>query len=68
MSLTKSATHRVTLFTSCSLVAVSLGAAISVGATLAPTSAAAQATCVSTPAPTGNGSNAVTIPGGTTNA
>ena len=65
MSLAKSTT-RVALFTSSSLVAAGIAAAASLGGTFTPSVAAAQATCVSTPAPTGNGSNAVVYAGGAT--
>ncbi|HYG25948.1 MAG TPA: hypothetical protein VD906_03495 [Caulobacteraceae bacterium] len=68
MSLRKSATRRVGLFASSSLAAAGIAAAASLGAALAPTVALAQATCASTPAPTGNGTNAVVFPGGTTSA
>ena len=66
MSLNKS-TRRVALFTSASLVAAGIAAAASLGTALTPTAAAAQAVCVSTPAPTGNGTNAVTYPAATYN-
>ncbi|HYG26044.1 MAG TPA: autotransporter domain-containing protein [Caulobacteraceae bacterium] len=66
MSLSKSATRRTALFTSSSLVAAGIATAAALGTGLAPTIAVAQATCVSTPAPSGNGTNTVAITGSTT--
>jgi len=59
MSLTKSTTRRVALFTSSSLVAAGLTAALSIGAAALPTAAVAQAVCIPAPS-TGAGTNNVT--------
>ena len=67
MSLTKSATRRLSLLAGSSLVAAGLTAIVTAGVAFMPSTALAQATCVSAPLPAGNGSNAVTYPAGTYN-
>jgi len=67
MSLSKSATHRLSLLAGSSLVAAGLSAAASLGVALAPATAWAQATCTAATAVSGNGTNTVTIAGGTNN-
>ena len=65
MSLKKSVSRRLSLLTGSSLVAASLTALG--GLTLAPAAAFAQATCVSTPLPAGNGTNNAVYAAGTYN-
>ena len=66
MSLTKSTTRRVALFTSSSLVAAGIAAAASLGLALTPTAAAAQAVCSETQAQVSDApADTVTCPVGT---
>ena len=67
MSLLKSATRRMSLLAGSSLVVASVSAATTAGVLLAPVTAFAQATCTAATTVTGNGTNTVTIAGGTSN-
>lgn len=64
---TKTAAHRVALFSGSSLGLAAFASAVSIGVAAMPSAAAAQATCVSGTTITNNGTNSVAIAGGNPN-